>query len=82
MPENKQYDLFDLLSLLSLTIGIQNLQENRQQSRHNDVQAANNRQAEYLMKEINRKFDEQNKILAEQNKALKKLLSLLGGYPE
>ena len=65
---------YDVLSILSLIIGYENLQENRQQSRHNDIQAANDVQAELLLNEINRRFDEQNKILEEQNKMLKQLL--------
>lgn len=42
---------------------MENLQENRQQSAHNDVQVANDKQAQYLLEEINKKFEEQNKIL-------------------
>ena len=37
----------------------------------------NDRQAEYLLNEINRRFDEQNKILEEQNVMLSRLLELL-----
>ena len=74
---NRNEDFFDVLNILSLVIGYENLQENRQQSRHNDVQAANNVQAEYLLNEINKRFDEQNKILEEQNIILNKLLERL-----
>ena len=52
------------MSLL-LIIGMQNLQENREQSKHNDIQAANAEQAKYLLSEIFKKFDEQNKLLNE-----------------
>lgn len=55
------------------------MQENRLQSAQNDVQAANDRQAEYLLNEINRRFDEQNKILEEQNIMLARLLELFEG---
>lgn len=54
-----------------------NLLENREQSKQNDVQAANDQQAQYLLQEINRRFDEQNKILDEQNIMLEKLIELL-----
>lgn len=70
---NRNEEFFDMLNILSLILGYENLQENRQQSRHNDVQAANNAQAEYLLNEINKRFDEQNKILEEQNIILNKL---------
>ena len=61
--QDKNNDLINLINVLSFVIGYSNLQENRQQSAHNDVQAANSAQAEYMLNEINRRFDEQNKIL-------------------
>lgn len=69
----------DTLGLVSLLLGYQNLLENREQSRHNDVSAANDAQAQYLLQELGRQFNEQNemlKTLIEQND---KLLKLLGG---
>lgn len=60
----------DALSLFSILLGYENLWENRQQSAQNDVQAANDVQAKYLMTELGRKFDEQNEML-------KKILSAL-----
>ena len=75
--QDQNNDLINLINVLSFVIGYSNLQENRQQSAHNDVQAANSAQAEYLLNEINRRFDEQNKILEEQNVMLAKLLELL-----
>lgn len=81
---NSQYqgqnnELINLINILSLVVGLQNMQENRLQSAQNDVQAANDKQAHYLLQEINRRFDEQNKILDEQNIMIKKLLELLEG---
>ncbi len=68
----------DWLNVVSLYLGLRNLEENEQQSaqtlkilRQNDVGAANDRQAAYLLAELDRKFDEQNKILAEILKAVK-----------
>lgn len=53
----------DLVSLLSLLLGYENLIENRQQSKQNDVQSANDKQAAYMLAELDRKFEEQNKML-------------------
>ena len=50
----------DILAIISVLLGMINVNENRQQSAHNDVQSANDRQAEYLLQELNKKFDEQN----------------------
>lgn len=72
-------DFADFLGIASLYLGVRNLTENEQQSdaqlkilRQNDVQSANDRQAAYLLEELGRKFDEQNKILQEILKAVKK----------
>lgn len=69
----------DWLGIVSLYLGVRNLAENEQQSdaqlkilRQNDVQSANDRQAAYLLEELGRKFDEQNKMLEEILKAVKK----------
>ena len=75
--QGQNNELINLINILSLVVGLENMQENRLQSAQNDVQAANDRQAEYLLNEINRRFDEQNKILEEQNVMLARLLELL-----
>lgn len=69
----------DWLGIVSLYLGVRNLAENEQQSdaqlkilRQNDVKSANDRQAAYLLEELGRKFDEQNKMLEEILKAVKK----------
>lgn len=72
----------DVLAVVSVLLGLQNLQENREQSAHNDVQMANDKQAKYLLEEITRKFDEQNGMLKEQNVMLDKILKLLGDRSE
>lgn len=51
------------MTVASFLLGYENLIENRQQSAHNDVSAANDKQAQYLLEELGRKFDEQNAIL-------------------
>lgn len=63
MNEQRKFDALDAISVLSLMLGYQNLQENRQQSAHNDVSAANEKQAKFLMEELGRKFEEQNEML-------------------
>ena len=61
----------DLLNIVSILIGLQNLQENREQSEHNDIQSANDNQTKFLLDELNKKFDEQNKMLNEILEILK-----------
>lgn len=60
----------DMLGLISILLGYENLMENRTQSAHNDVSVANDKQAQYLLTELSKKFDEQNEML-------KKILSIL-----
>lgn len=67
---NQNNELINLINILSFMVGVENLSENRIQSAHNDVQIANDKQVEYLLNEISRQFDEQNKML-------KKILELL-----
>lgn len=50
----------DLLNALSLILAVENLKQNEAQSQYNDVQMANDKQAKYLLEEINRRFDKQN----------------------
>lgn len=76
---NNALEFADLLNIASLYLGVRNLTENEQQSaqtlkilQQNDVGAANDRQAAYLLKELGRKFDEQNEMLKEILEAVKK----------
>lgn len=71
--------LSDLINTISLIIGMQNLQENRQQSAHNDIQVANAEQAKFLLVEVAKQFQEQNKILAKQTSMLQEILNILKG---
>lgn len=63
MDGQRQFDALDVISVLSFFLGYENLIENRQQSAANDVSAANDKQAQYLLQELGRKFDEQNEML-------------------
>lgn len=71
MNEQRQFDAIDIISALSFVLGYQNLQENRQQSAHNDVSAANDKQARFLIEELGQKFEEQNAMLREILEVLK-----------
>ena len=70
MDGQRQLGALDLISILSFLLGYENLIENRQQSAANDISAANDKQAQYLISELTTKFDEQNKML-------KKMLEVL-----
>ena len=70
----------DLLAVISILLGYENLIENREQSAHNDVSAANDKQAQYLLnqlsvlfKEQNKKFDKILSILEENNENNKRI---------
>ncbi|MGN1383257.1 MAG: hypothetical protein ACI4W2_10645 [Eubacterium sp.] len=65
MNNQQQFDALDLLSIMSFGIGYLNLIENRQQSAANDVSAANDKQAQYLLQELGRRFEEQNEMLTQ-----------------
>lgn len=76
---NNGIELGELLGVISLYLGIRNLTENEQQSdaqikilQQNDVGAANDRQAAYLLEELGRKFEEQNQVLKQILEAVKK----------
>ena len=70
---NDRNELINLINILSFMVGLENIQENRIQSAQNDVQMANDKQAKYLLEEINRRFDEQNELLRNIQKSLNEL---------
>ena len=76
---DKQYDFLDFLSIMSFYLGYRNLIENETQSKNtnelikkNDVNVANDKQARFLLEELNRKFEEQNAMLERILKAVEK----------
>lgn len=78
MYNPNQYDNFiNAINIAAFLLGYENLQENRQQSAYNDVHEANDQQAQYLLDEIDRRFQEQNKILEKQNEILDKIIKAL-----
>lgn len=69
----REFDFMDMISILSLALGYENLLENRQQSAQNNVGAANDAQAKFMLEEINGRFEDQNKVLAEIQQRLQAL---------
>lgn len=53
----------DVLGVASFMLGLENLSENRQQSAQNDVNSANDKQASYLLSEIGKRLDKQDRTL-------------------
>lgn len=70
---NFENEYGNLINILALAIGLENLSENRQQTAYNDVNASNQKQADYLLKKIDEKFNQQNAILAEILKRLERI---------
>lgn len=60
---SEQQNSGDWLNVFSILLALQNLQENREQTKQNDVQTANDKQAKILLDEIGSQFAEQNKTL-------------------
>lgn len=69
---NEGFKSLDVLAVASFLLGYESLIENRQQSKDNDVQSANDKQAKFLLEELSRKFDEQNAMLEKILKAVEK----------
>lgn len=64
MNNQNQFSALDILNIISLMIGLENLQENRDQSAQNDVHIANQEQAEFLLGELSKQFDEIKTLLS------------------
>lgn len=69
----------NLLDLISVLVGLENLMENRQQSAENDVNSANQRQAKEILDDLHEQFDKQNAMLEYQNHLLEQIIILLKG---
>ena len=69
----------NLLDLISILVGLENLMENRQQSAENDVNSANQRQAKQILDDLHKQFDKQNAMLEYQNHLLEEIILLLKG---
>lgn len=64
-------NFINAIDIAAFIIGVMNMVQNRQQTEQNDVNAANDKQARYLIEELGKKFDEQNEMLADILSALK-----------
>lgn len=69
----------NLLDLISILVGLENLMENRQQSAENDVNSANQRQAKEILDDLHEQFNKQNAMLEYQNHLLEEIILLLKG---
>lgn len=69
----------NLLDLISVLVGLENLMENRQQSAENDVNSANQRQAKEILDDLHEQFNKQNAMLEYQNHLLEEIILLLKG---
>lgn len=76
---NNNNSFGDLLNLISVMLGYENLMENRQQSADNDVNSANQRQAKQILDDLHSQFDIQNEVLKYQNSLLEQILNILKG---
>lgn len=68
-----------LLNIFSLMIGLQNLEENRQQSAANDIEKHNQEQEKHILNDLHEQFDKQNELLLYQNNLLEEILNILKG---
>lgn len=69
----------NLLDLISVMLGYENLIENRQQSADNNVEKQNRIQSDSLLQDLHEQFSKQNKILEHQNDLLNEILFILKG---
>lgn len=67
---NKEQNNSDWLNIFSILLALQNLHENREQTKQNDVQAANDKQAKVLIKEMNLNFSVQYDMIKNISKRL------------
>lgn len=65
MDARRGLEFADILAVWSLALGYQNLRENEEQSAHNDVSKANDRQAAYMLEAIGARLDAQDDKLDE-----------------
>lgn len=61
----------NLLNVLSILLGYENLMENRQQSADNDIERHNQKQAKQILDDLHEQFAYQNRLLEEILRILK-----------
>lgn len=79
-----ELSFIDWIDILSLIIGLKNYEENEIQSaktiellQQNDVDRANDRQADLLLSALSAQFEQQNEMLKEMQNTLNKILERL-----
>lgn len=77
--QNNNDMIGNLLNLISIMLGYENLMENRQQSADNDVAKHNKKQSDALLQDLHAQFDKQNEMLEYQNHLLEEILFILKG---
>lgn len=75
--ENNNNVTSNLLNLISIILGYENLMENRQQSADNNVEKHNRKQSDQILTDLHKQFDKQNEILKYQNRLLEQILKIL-----
>lgn len=73
MTDRGQFDVIDIISVASFLLGYENLMENREQSAQNDVGAANDKQASYLLEKIGERLDKQDETLERLTSMIERL---------
>lgn len=77
MNDNSNFD--NILNLISILLGYENLIENRQQSADNNISKSNQEQAKQILDDLHAQFDKQNSMLEYQNNLLEEILKILKG---
>lgn len=79
-----ELSFLDWINILSFIVGVKNYEENEKQSaqtieliRQNDVDRANDRQADLLIKALSVQFEQQNQMLKEIQGSLNKIIERL-----
>lgn len=77
--DNNNDNIGNLLDLISIWLGYENLIENRQQSADNNIAKRNKEQSDQLLADLHKQFDKQNETLKYQNMLLEQILKILKG---
>lgn len=62
---NVNDNIDNLLNIISVILGYENLIENRKQSAENNINVSNQNQARLILNDLHRQFERQNKMLQE-----------------
>lgn len=62
---NVNDNIDNLLNIISVILGYENLIENRRQSAENNINVSNQNQARLILNDLHRQFERQNKMLQE-----------------